>query len=108
MKQEQFATLQALGVKDSKTLSDGMIQKIAKGIKKECLYHIVKINPQKYNELYKQFGNLNRLLAWGHATTIEQLVLKTNCPNIIIDQFADDHVAHEGRPRRKEDDEVRP
>jgi hypothetical protein len=27
----------------------------------------VLIGPAKYNELYAKFGNLNRLLGWGHA-----------------------------------------
>ena len=56
------------------------------------VHHVVKINPSKYNELYAQFKNLNHLLAWGHATTIEQLVARTNCHQVIIDQFADEHI----------------
>lgn len=84
--------LQELGVKDSKQITDGGILKLAKKIRGEFTHHIVKINPKKYNELYLQFNNLNRLLAWGHATTIEQLIEKTQCTNVVIDQFADEHV----------------
>lgn len=89
---EGFATLQALGVKDSKSLTDKTITKLAKEIKRHCLYHIVKINPIKYNQIYASFKNLNRLLAWGHATAIEQLVEQSGCQNVIVDQFADEHV----------------
>jgi ribonuclease HIII len=101
VKEHQFASLQALGVKDSKTLKDSTIQKLAKEIKKECLYHIVKINPWKYNQIYEDFKNLNRLLAWGHATTIEQLVEQSGCSNVIIDQFADEWVVENALKRKK-------
>lgn len=98
---EDIAKLKAIGVRDSKTLSEGAILKIAKKIRTEFSHHIVKINPLKYNELYRQFGNLNHLLAWGHATTIEQLVLKTHCRNVIIDQFAAERVVITALKRKK-------
>lgn len=84
--------LKEIGVRDSKALSDATILKIAKKIRQTCDYHIVKIYPAKYNELYDKFRNLNHLLAWGHATAIESLVDKTGCKNVIIDQFAAEEV----------------
>lgn len=98
---EDFATLQKLGIKDSKTLTDLKIDKLAKEIKKLCPHSIIRINPLKYNQLYASFKNLNRLLAWGHATTIEQLVQQTGCPNVIIDQFADKSVVEEALKNKK-------
>jgi ribonuclease HIII len=98
---EEIAKLKAIGVKDSKTLTDATILKIGSKIQAEFVHHIVKINPQKYNELYKQFGNLNHLLAWGHATTIEQLVLKSGCRKVIIDQFAAEHTVITALKRKK-------
>ncbi|MBA3602506.1 MAG: ribonuclease HIII [Parachlamydiaceae bacterium] len=87
-----IARLQALGVKDSKTINDANILKLAKSIRATCDHHIVKINPFKYNELYAQFKNLNTMLAWGHATVIEQLVAQTKCRNVTVDQFANERV----------------
>lgn len=101
VKEDQFAALQALGVKDSKSLTDAAIRKLAKEIKKHCLYHIVKINPPKYNQIYADFKNLNRLLAWGHATAIEQLVQQSGCQEVIIDQFADEWVVEQALKRKK-------
>lgn len=89
---EGVLKLKQLGVRDSKGLSDAKIEKIAQKIRQEFVYHIVKINPLKYNELIEQFDNLNRLLAWGHATTIEQLNAQTGCQRIIVDQFANEKV----------------
>lgn len=89
---EEIPKLKEIGVKDSKTLSAASITKIAAKLRETYVHHVVKINPLKYNELIVQFGNLNRLLAWGHATVIEQLVSKTGCKRVIIDQFANEHV----------------
>ncbi len=98
---ESILKLKKLGVKDSKTLSDSSIIKIGNKIKAEYAHHVVKINPAKYNELYAQFKNLNHLLAWGHATAIEQLVAQTQCQNVIIDQFADERVVIRALERKK-------
>lgn len=89
---KEIAELQAIGVKDSKKLTDRTIVSIGKKIRANFAHHIIKINPKKYNELYEQFKNLNRLLGWGHATAIEQLVANTDCRKVIIDQFADESV----------------
>lgn len=89
---EDILKLKKLGVKDSKGMSDKAIKTIGNKIKKEFSYHVIKINPLKYNDLYDKFKNLNHLLAWGHATAIEELIKKTECKNVIIDQFAAEHV----------------
>lgn len=81
------------GVQDSKRIgSDSRIRTLAEAIRKESqgLFEIVLIGPAKYNELYEKFGNLNKLLAWGHARVIENLLLKKpDCPRSLSDQFAD-------------------
>lgn len=81
--------LLSLGVKDSKSIADNSIIKMAREIEKNCPFAYVTISPTKYNELYNNFRNINALLAWAHATAIEGLVLKTGCHNVKIDQFAD-------------------
>ena len=35
---------------------------------------VVAIGPERYNEMFASFGNLNRLLAWGHAKVIANLL----------------------------------
>ncbi|MFN4174322.1 MAG: ribonuclease HIII [Parachlamydiaceae bacterium] len=86
-----IAALKEWGVKDSKTLTDNSIDQLARKIK-TLHHHIVIINPAKYNEIYPKFGNLNSLLAWGHATAIEALYEQSGCEKVIIDQFADERV----------------
>jgi ribonuclease HIII len=84
--------LAKMKIRDSKKISDTTVVKQAKEIKKSYAHHTVAIFPQKYNELYESFQNLNHLLAWGHATAIEHLTKKTGCKEVIIDQFADEKV----------------
>lgn len=85
---EQVKKLSKLGVADSKSLTDKKMRLLAKEIKKIVSWHVVRVNPARYNELYAQFRNLNRLLAWGHATVIEKLAKQTGCKKVIVDQFA--------------------
>jgi ribonuclease HIII len=80
-----------LGIKDSKQLGDPTILKMAKELRR-FPHTNVSIFPTKYNDLYSRFKNLNHLLAWGHATAIEELMQKTNCNRVIIDQFAHESV----------------
>jgi len=76
------------GVKDSKKLTDAVAHRLATKIKAICPHSIIAIGPAKYNELYDKFKNLNLLLAWGHARSIEN-VLEIQPANLVIsDQFA--------------------
>jgi ribonuclease HIII len=93
--------LKEIGVKDSKNIADKKIIEIGRKIQTSCIHHIVRINPFKYNELYLQFKNLNNLLAWGHATIIEQLIEKSGCHNVIIDQFASEGVVKRALTKKK-------
>jgi ribonuclease HIII len=77
---------------DSKKLSDSKIATLAEAIAKKIPHNIMAIAPAKYNDLYAKFGNLNHLLAWGHATVIENLHKATGCNQVLIDQFASEHV----------------
>lgn len=80
------------GIQDSKRIgSDTRIRALAKVIKSTpgATQSIVEIGPSKYNDLYVKIGNLNRLLAWGHARVIENLVTtRPDCPRALSDQFA--------------------
>ena len=61
------------GIRDSKLLKDTQIISLAKNIRSLCTYKLLVLYPQKYNELYQKFQNLNLLLAWAHATIIDEL-----------------------------------
>ena len=84
-------TFADLGIKDSKQLDDEKILKLSNEVKKNAKWSVVVINPQKYNELYAKFKNLNKLLAWGHARAIENVLDKEpKCTLALSDKFAKD------------------
>ncbi len=89
---ENADKLKALGAMDSKKLDDKKILLLSEEIKSNSIFDIVVIGNKKYNELYSRFKNLNRLLAWGHSTVLENLLNKTECNIAISDKFADESV----------------
>ncbi|MCB1135811.1 MAG: ribonuclease HIII, partial [Chlamydiia bacterium] len=89
---EQVKRLQQLGVRDSKNMKDTEVIRLARELRDHFDHVVIRIGPQRYNQMYAQFKNLNRLLAWGHATALQNLAQKTGCHTAIIDQFAAEHV----------------
>lgn len=79
-----------LGIKDSKTLKDEQMIKMAQQIQKHSIYSVVSMSNSKYNELYANFKNLNKLLAWGHARVIENILEKQPCEYALSDKFGDE------------------
>ena len=83
---------QQIGVADSKRISsDKRIRDLASAIRNSgAAQSVVTIGPERYNSLFLKIGNLNRLLAWGHARVIENLCqLRPECPRALSDKFAD-------------------
>jgi ribonuclease HIII len=85
---EQADALTALGVRDSKRLTDKRAIELAAEIRKIAQVEVVRINPARYNSLYEKMKNLNRLLAWAHARALENLLSRVACSRAVIDQFA--------------------
>lgn len=80
------------GIRDSKKITsdasilrfEGIIRK-TKGIVITTTY----ANMAKYNELYYKFGsNLNKLLAWMHAKSLEEALKKRRVSWGMLDQFS--------------------
>ena len=88
--------LDKLGVKDSKAItSDKKISKLAEGIRNisGCVHSVVPIGNASYNRLHQQMRNVNKILAWGHARVIENLLGQRDRMNpaplrAISDQFS--------------------
>jgi ribonuclease HIII len=90
--------LREAGVQDSKRIgSDKRIAELADVIRDTpgCVYTVVPIGNEAYNRLYRTMRSVNRLLAWGHARVIENLMLQRHRmkplpERAISDQFAAD------------------
>ncbi len=87
---DQESVLRELGVRDSKALSDKRIGEIAASLQAGYVHSVVAVGPEKYNELYEKFRNLNKLLAWGHARVIENILGTVDCAQAVTDQFGDE------------------
>ncbi len=87
--------LRELGVRDSKKISsDNVALNLAREIRKilgdRCA--MVAIGPRSYNRMYTKIRNVNKMLAWGHARAIENLLEKVPaCPRALSDKFGPTH-----------------
>src|SRR2546429_9561085 len=85
--------LAALGVRDSKTLSDGQVERLSRAVREAYPTAVGALGPERYNGLYAKVGNLNRLLAGAHARVIENRLERIpECREAISDQFGDARV----------------
>ena len=86
------------GIQDSKNISsDRRIADLAEIIRKTrgCVYSVVPIGNEAYNRLYSKMRSVNKVLAWGHARVIENLMeqsakMDPSPVRAISDQFAKD------------------
>lgn len=109
--------LQALGVRDSKRLTDSAIEEMAREIQRICHKQIIirSLQPEQYNRIYEATPNLNLLLARAHAENIALLQSAVPAQLAIIDQFGAEHlllhaltkagcsITLEQRPRAEDD-----
>ncbi len=87
---------QEQGIKDSKRVtSDKRIAELAKIIRTTpgCIWSVVPIGPESYNRMHAKMRTVNKILAWGHARVIENLLERRSEMNpvperAISDQFA--------------------
>ncbi len=80
----------AAGVQDSKKIAESQIIKLDKIIREThgAVVRTCLCGMPKYNELMSRPGaNLNRLLAWQHATALEQALAERRVPWGLLDQF---------------------
>ena len=84
--------LKSIGVRDSKELSDNQIKQLSSEIRKilKDNFDVVHISPEKYNQLWGKMGNLNRIMGWGHARVIENLLNRCSAQEAISDKFGNE------------------
>lgn len=82
----------AAGVKDSKKIAEPQIMRLDALIRgtRGAVVRTCFCGMPKYNELMGRPGaNLNRLLAWQHATALEQALGQKRVPWGLLDQFSE-------------------
>lgn len=76
-----------LNVRDSKKISDLRIKYLSSIIRKNLKYQILSISPKRFNEIYKNFKNINMLLGWAYSKIILNLIKKEMVQLIVVDKF---------------------
>ncbi len=85
---ERYKELVKLGVKDSKKLSKEKIEELANKVKKICHGRVRVLRPEKYNKLYGEFKNQNRLLEEVYLSVLRELVKRYGAKVIVVDKFS--------------------
>ncbi len=100
---DDVPVLRTLGVRDSKLVPDAEALDMAKQLHDAYPKRIgvVSIGPRRYNEMHVEFGrNLNRLLAWGHATAAAEVLAQTPCRRVISDKFGNERLIADALKKR--------
>jgi ribonuclease HIII len=94
-KPEDVPVLRTLGAQDSKLVADAAALEMSKQLLDAypTRVGVVCIGPERYNEMHREFGgNLNRLLAWGHATAVAEILAKEPCGRVLSDKFGNERL----------------
>ncbi|MGL5246329.1 MAG: ribonuclease HIII [Mycoplasmoidaceae bacterium] len=74
-----------LGVDDSKKLTDSFMKKVYLEILNLTINEIYDIEPEKYNELYNKYENVNTIKTFGHNKVINKIYQENDI--VVIDQY---------------------
>ncbi len=85
---DDIETLENMGVKDSKNLSDKQIVELAPKLSKKLIHSVLILKPEKYNIMTRRGFNMNKIKAFLHnqAVLLTLDKVKKDVP-VIIDQF---------------------
>ncbi|MBM4149297.1 MAG: ribonuclease HIII [Lentisphaerae bacterium] len=90
-----YTAMQELNVRDSKRITTDKAARTLGSRLRALLGRrmaVVKIGPRAYNRLYSSMRSVNRILAWGHARAIENLLEAVpDCTRAVSDQFGAKH-----------------
>lgn len=87
---EAVSRLHALGVADSKTISDGRMLKLAEEIEKICPYFVMSLSPRQYNRAIDKGYNQVSLKVFMHnycASKLQEANPELKYQNYIVDGF---------------------
>lgn len=84
---DRIADLKEIGVRDSKLISNNRLLQIDRELRKQYPHALVVVQPEEYNDRYRQIKNLNKLLAWGHARAIGMVLDNNSADRAVSDKF---------------------
>lgn len=100
---DDVPVLTTLGVRDSKAVGDREAIEMARTLHDAYPKRIGVWCPGmgRYNEMHTEFGrNLNRLLAFGHAAAVADVLAQTPCDRVISDKFGNERLIADALKRK--------
>ncbi|MCK9234328.1 MAG: ribonuclease HIII [Acholeplasmataceae bacterium] len=93
---EMIETLEDLGVKDSKTMTDKKIIELAPKITKLIQHSVLILKPEKYNAMTRKGYNMNKIKAFLHnqAILLTTEKVEEDVP-VILDQFCEPRIYYD-------------
>ncbi len=89
VKKEDIKSLENLGIKDSKKLTDEKILEIVPKLIKQIPYSSLVLSNSEYNKKYSKENNMNKLKAILHNNVLSNLINKDYVYDyIVVDEFA--------------------
>lgn len=90
VKKEDIPSLEELGIKDSKKLTDEKILEIAPKVAKKISYKSIILTNKEYNEKHAKDNNMNKIKSIMHNKVLYQMTQTTKdaYDYIIVDEFA--------------------
>lgn len=87
--EKDIPTLEKMGVKDSKNMTDRQIVSLAPKLSKMLTHSVLILNPEKYNLMIRKGYNMNKIKAFLHNQAILLTIKKLDDKNtpVIVDQF---------------------
>ncbi len=99
--EEEF--LAEIGIRDSKKISKSNIRMLSEAIVSNLIHSVVLVTPKRYNEIYSSMRSINNFLLWAHKTVINNILKKTECDSIVIDDFGSAKLIKASFPKIKFD-----
>ncbi len=85
---ENFLEVLKLNPKDSKTMKDEEILKKAKLLRKLVKIRCVTLMPERFNELYEEYRNINRLMDAAYEKIIMKVNEEFNPEAVVVDRYS--------------------
>jgi len=85
---ENFKKVLLLNPKDSKLLKDEEVMRKAKELRKLVKLKCITIMPERFNELYEEYKNINRLMDDAYRKLIKVVVAEFEPERVVVDRYS--------------------
>lgn len=85
---ENFRKVLSLGPKDSKSMKEGEIFRKAKELRKLVRVRCITLMPERFNELYREYKNMNRLMDSAYRKLVKTVLEEFSPIRVVVDAYS--------------------